>query len=170
MPKIRTLNSRKAPAGWDEIEPMLEAITAKMRDAEREPHEGKRKCEALWPIFRLHHQRSRYIFNLYYKKRSISRELYDFCIQEGWADQALISKWRREGFERLCCLQCVTTANTAFGTTCICRVPRRDLEDNKMIECVHCGCRGCASSDVPTEKEIGLEDWDEEAEAEEEAA
>ncbi|KAK0064727.1 protein BUD31 [Biomphalaria pfeifferi] len=30
-----------------------------MREAETEPHEGKRKVEALRPIFRLHHQKSR---------------------------------------------------------------------------------------------------------------
>ena len=41
--------------------------------AETEPHEGKRKVESLWPIFRLHHQRSRYIFDLFYKRKAISR-------------------------------------------------------------------------------------------------
>eukprot|EP00923_Selenidium_pygospionis_P006936 GHVN01011932.1.p1 GENE.GHVN01011932.1~~GHVN01011932.1.p1 ORF type:complete len:166 (+),score=21.86 GHVN01011932.1:40-498(+) len=151
MPRIRTLNSRKPPEGWEEIEPFLEEINKKMRDAEREPHDGKRKCEALWPIFRLNHQRSRYVFEMYYKKKAITRELYDYCLQEGWADQGLISKWRKEGYERLCCLECIQTANTSFSTTCICRVPRRDLEENKMIECVHCGCRGCASGDVDGE-------------------
>lgn len=41
--------------------------------AETEPHEGKRKVESLWPIFRLHHQRSRYIYDLFYKRKAISR-------------------------------------------------------------------------------------------------
>jgi G10 protein len=41
--------------------------------AETEPHEGKRKVEALWPIFRIHHQKSRYIYDLFYKRRAISR-------------------------------------------------------------------------------------------------
>lgn len=46
--------------------------------AETEPHEGKRKVESLWPIFRLHYQRSRYIFDLFYKRKAISRGmLYD---------------------------------------------------------------------------------------------
>jgi len=43
--------------------------------AETDQHEGKRKAEALWPIFRIHHQRSRYIFDLFYKRRAISRGL-----------------------------------------------------------------------------------------------
>jgi len=43
--------------------------------AETDQHEGKRKAEALWPIFRIHHQKSRYIFDLFYKRRAISRGL-----------------------------------------------------------------------------------------------
>ena len=41
--------------------------------AETEPHEGKRKVEAMWPIFRLHHQKSRYIYDLFYRRKAISR-------------------------------------------------------------------------------------------------
>ena len=43
--------------------------------AETDPHEGKRKVEALWPIFRLHHQKSRYIYDLFYRRKAISRGL-----------------------------------------------------------------------------------------------
>lgn len=41
--------------------------------AQTDPHEGKRKVEGLWPILRIHHQRSRYIFDLYYKRQAISK-------------------------------------------------------------------------------------------------
>lgn len=44
--------------------------------AETDPHEGKRKVEALWPIFKIHHQRSRYIYDLFYKRKAISRGTY----------------------------------------------------------------------------------------------
>lgn len=47
--------------------------------AETEPHEGKRKVESLWPIFRLHHQRSRYIYDLFYKRKAISRGRQVLC-------------------------------------------------------------------------------------------
>ena len=53
-----------------------------MREAETESHEGKRKTEALWPIFKIHHQKSRYIYDLFYRRKAISRELYEFCIKE----------------------------------------------------------------------------------------
>uniref|UniRef100_A0A8C6SZ95 Protein BUD31 homolog n=1 Tax=Neogobius melanostomus TaxID=47308 RepID=A0A8C6SZ95_9GOBI len=123
MPKVK--RSRKPPPdGWELIEPTLDELDQKMREAETEPHEGKRKVEALWPIFRLHHQRSRYIYDLFYKRKAISRELYEYCIKEGYADKNLIAKWKKQGYENLCCLRCIQTRDTNFGTNCICRVPR----------------------------------------------
>jgi bud site selection protein 31 len=50
---------------------------------------------------------SRYIFDLFYKKKEMSRELYDYCLREKWADETLIAKWKKPGFERLCCVQCI---------------------------------------------------------------
>lgn len=127
MPKVRTLKTKKPPEGWELIEPTLEELSQKMREAERDPHEAKRQCESLWPIFRLHHQKSRcvdfvkgknplkwsvsgvphcrYVYEQYYKKKVISKELYDWCCREGHADQNLIAKWRKPGFERLCCMK-----------------------------------------------------------------
>ncbi|KIH64840.1 G10 protein, partial [Ancylostoma duodenale] len=42
---------KQPPEGWDLIEPTLEEFEAKMREAETDPHEGKRRTETLWPIF-----------------------------------------------------------------------------------------------------------------------
>eukprot|EP00002_Diphylleia_rotans_P000708 TRINITY_DN1036_c0_g1_i1.p1 TRINITY_DN1036_c0_g1~~TRINITY_DN1036_c0_g1_i1.p1 ORF type:complete len:146 (+),score=30.96 TRINITY_DN1036_c0_g1_i1:62-499(+) len=145
MPKIKT-SKTKFPRGWELIEPTLNELQRKMREAENDPHEGKRKVETLWPIIRIHHQRSRYIFDLY-QKGEISRELYDFCIREKYADEKLIAKWKKPGFERLCCLSCIQTKDSNFGTTCICRVPKSELEAGRVVECVKCGCRGCATCD-----------------------
>ena len=75
-----------------------------MRDLENAPYEGKRKPEMIWPIMKLHHQQSKYIFNMFYKKKEISRELYEFCLREKFADANLIAKWKKKGFEKLCCL------------------------------------------------------------------
>ena len=44
---------------------------------------------------KLHHQRSRYIYDLYYKRKAISKELYDYCIKESYADPNLIAKWKK---------------------------------------------------------------------------
>jgi bud site selection protein 31 len=143
--KMPLRNKRKAPPdGWELIEPTLDELDQKMREAEADPHEGKRKTEGLWPIFKIHHQKSRYIFDLFYKRKAISRELYDYCINEKIADASLIAKWKKQGYENLCCLRCIQTRDTNFGTNCVCRVPKTKLEEGKVVECVHCGCHGCS--------------------------
>ena len=65
------------------------------------------QVEALWPIFKIHHQKSRYLYDLYYKRKAISKELYDYCLKEKIADANLIAKWKKDGYERLCCLRCI---------------------------------------------------------------
>jgi len=77
----------------------------------------------------------------------ISKQLYDYLLKEKYADKDLIAKWKKEGYEKLCCLKCIQTKETNFNSTCICRVPQKDLNENQAIECVSCGCKGCASSD-----------------------
>ncbi|KAK6152320.1 hypothetical protein DH2020_014955 [Rehmannia glutinosa] len=145
MPKVKT-NRVKYPEGWELIEPTLRELQAKMREAENDPHDGKRKCEGLWPIFKIAHQKSRYVFDLYHRRKEISKELYEFCLDQGYADRNLIAKWKKPGYERLCCLRCMQPRDHNFQTTCVCRVPRH-LREEKVIECVHCGCGGCASGD-----------------------
>ena len=162
MPKIRTKRSR-VPDGFDVVEPTLLSLERRMREVESEPHEGKRKAEALWPVFRIAHQRSRYVYDMFYAKAAISREVYDFCLKEGYADGALIAKWKKPGYERLCCLQCVSQRDHTHGGTCICRVPRKDLEPGKIFVRLFC-TRGCglgggrefASRPPPTSPRAGV--------------
>ena len=90
---------------------------------------------------------SRYIYDLYYDKEAISKQLYDWLLKNGYADGNLIAKWKKQGYEKLCCLRCIQTKETNFNATCICRVPQAQLKENQTIECVSCGCRGCASAD-----------------------
>ena len=101
MPRIRTTRTKQPPEGFEDIEnvstnqysvftlnlpQILDDYAKKMRDAENESHEGKRKAESLWPIMRISHGRSRYIYELYYKREAVSRELYDWLLKEGYAD------------------------------------------------------------------------------------
>ncbi|KAK9474990.1 G10 protein-domain-containing protein [Dipodascopsis tothii] len=170
MPRVRTMRTKKPPEGFDEIEDTLLEFNNRMKDIENTPHEGKKKNESLWPVFRLNHQRSRYIYDLYYTRSAISSELYQWLLKQGYADGNLIAKWKKQGYEKLCCLRCIQAKENNFHATCVCRVPRAkivagtsaevagddeddDDEDRKtrkkerVIECVTCGCRGCASSD-----------------------
>ena len=57
-------------------------------------YDGKKKNEITWEIFKIHHQRSRYIY-LLFKQKKISKELYQFCIDEKIADGKLIAKWKK---------------------------------------------------------------------------
>lgn len=147
MRRIRSLTTKKHPAGWETIEPQLQELQQRMREAENDSSEGKRKPESIWPILRIHHQMSRYVYEVYNKKQ-ISKEVLEYCINEKIADSKLIAKWKKPGYEKLCCLMCIQQKNHNFGTTCICRVPKDKLDDGKHFECIHCGCGGCASCDV----------------------
>lgn len=72
MPKVKRTKKRP-PEGWELIEPTLDELEQKLREgelcqgalnrvfesfpcfvntAEAETHEGKRRVEALWPIFK----------------------------------------------------------------------------------------------------------------------
>lgn len=128
-----------------------------MRDAQQAPTDGQKKHESLWPIFQIAHARSRYIYELFYERRAIEKPLYDWLLKNGYADANLIAKWKKQGYEKLCCLRCVQSKETNFGGSCVCRVPKaslkRDAEEGGGggggggLQCVNCGCRGCASSD-----------------------
>ena len=144
MPKIRTSRSKPPPAGFEEIEADLEALQEKMREAESESQDGKAKHELLWSVIRANHQRSRFVFNVFYKEKRISKDLFEWLVKQGYADMALIAKWRKSGFEFLCCLQCASAGEHNKGGSCLCRVPSKDLK-GREVQCRTCGCSGCAS-------------------------
>eukprot|EP00927_Polykrikos_kofoidii_P060938 TRINITY_DN55836_c0_g1_i1.p1 TRINITY_DN55836_c0_g1~~TRINITY_DN55836_c0_g1_i1.p1 ORF type:complete len:315 (+),score=70.38 TRINITY_DN55836_c0_g1_i1:148-1092(+) len=148
MPRIRVLTTRKPPDGWDDVLPQLEEFQAAMRDAVNEPHEGKRRNEATWPITKIHYERSRYVYELFYKKKAISKDLYDFLIQEKYADAALIAKWKKPGYEYLCALSAIDKRNSNFGTTAICRVPLHLRKPGLTGPSVTTGCISCSSQEA----------------------
>jgi radical SAM superfamily enzyme YgiQ (UPF0313 family) len=104
MPPIRTSRgSKKAPPeGFEDIEDTLLEFANKMKDAENASHDGKKKYEMVWPIFQITHQRSRYIYELYYEKEAIDKKLYDWLLKNGYADPMLIAKWKKQGYEKVC--------------------------------------------------------------------
>ena len=65
---------------------------------------------------------------MHYVKHEISKQLLDWCIKHGYADAGLMSKWRKAGYEQLCCVQvraaagyelrydvCVSSAEEGLG-------------------------------------------------------
>ena len=103
--------------------------------------------ESQWPVHQISWQRSRYIYDLYYVYKRISREVYDYCVINKIVDPALIAKWKKPGYERLCSTYAINPRNYKFGTVSICRVPKSSL--TAVIICilvVYCPCFRCFKS------------------------
>lgn len=46
-----------------------------MKEAVNEEHDGKRKAECTWKIHRIHWEKNRFIYDLMYVRKVMSREL-----------------------------------------------------------------------------------------------
>ncbi len=144
MPPRRS--NRPPPAGYDVIEPVIEALENELRDKVKESNAGKRNTESIWPVHQINWQRSRYVYDMYYTYNRISKKVYDYCLKNKIADAGLIAKWKKKGYERLCSTYVINPANYKFGTTSICRVPMKDRgETQKNAQDPTTGCLGCAS-------------------------
>ena len=71
----RRLKGKKAPKGWESIEEAIEDFEQQMTEAVDEEHEGKRKAELTWKIHRIHWEKNRFIYDLMYVRKAISRQL-----------------------------------------------------------------------------------------------
>lgn len=119
-----------------------------MKEAVNEDHQGKRKNEAGWKIHRLHWEKNRFIYDLMYVRKVMSKELFDWLVREKIADGAIIAKWRKPGYEILCSMLAIQKGNHNFGTTSLCRVPMKNRTPQQRITPdVQTGCICCASGD-----------------------
>ncbi|KAM3149760.1 Protein BUD31 -like protein [Botrytis cinerea] len=117
MPAIRHSSKRKAPPnGYSDIEDSLLVYSNKMKDAIAAPPSTGPRHQATWEITQINHQRSRYVWDMYCEEK-ISKALYDWCVKNGQCDATLVAKWKKEGYEKLCCLKCVQTKETNFNST-----------------------------------------------------
>ena len=146
LPKRWNKTKKAPPPGFDVVEPTLETLEHELRDKIKEDNEKKRKTESVWPVHQINWQKSRYIYDMYYTYGRISRQVYDYCISQKLVDAALIAKWKKPGYERLCSTYVINPSNYKFGTTSICRVPMWDRgTEQKTAQDPTTGCLGCAS-------------------------
>lgn len=147
MPKASRKNV--PPPDFEKVKPTISKFQAKLKDAERASLKTETKQSALWPIFKINHQMSRYVYLMYYERKMISKELYEYLLKQKYINADLIAKWKKQGYERLCCINCIMAKEKNHGGTCICRVPKSQLGDEQRSSegCVNCGCRGCASTE-----------------------
>lgn len=71
----RRLKNKRIPEGWELIEEVIEDFEQQMKEAVNEEHEGKRKAECTWKIHRIHWEKNRFIYDLMYVRKVMSREL-----------------------------------------------------------------------------------------------
>lgn len=71
----RKLKGKKPPAGWELIEEVIEDFEQQLKEAVNEEHEGKRKAEMGWKIHRIHWEKNRFIYDLMYQRKVMSKEL-----------------------------------------------------------------------------------------------
>ncbi|GIL72070.1 hypothetical protein Vretimale_519 [Volvox reticuliferus] len=139
---------KKPPEGWELIEEVIEDFEQQLKEAVNEEHEGKRKTELTWKIHRLHWEKNRFIYDLMYQRKVMSKELFEWLVREKVADGPLIAKWRKPGYEILCSMLAIQKGNHNFGTTSHCRVPlRARAKQQRITPDVQTGCISCASGD-----------------------
>ena len=142
------IHRKRAPKGLELVEDALDAFDEKMKEAVEASHEGMRRNETVWPVIKYHWLRNRYLYESYYKKKRISRELYEFLLRNKVGDGALIAKWKKRGYEYLCSLMAIDKSSSNFGTTSICRVPlSKRSREQQVLPAVNTGCVSCASCD-----------------------
>jgi len=139
---------RNAPEGFDQVEEQLHVYAEQMKAHLVEEGIGKRKQEVRWPIIQISWNRSRYVYDKY-RSGEINRKLYEWLLENDYADASLIAKWKKPGYEFLCSPLCIDAGQTNFGSTCICRVPLAQRDKNKtMNACAQSGCYSCVSEEA----------------------
>lgn len=71
----RRLKGKKAPKGWLQMEEAIEDFEQQMKEAVNEDHLGKRKCQVTWKVHRIHWEKNRFIYDLMYVRKAITKEL-----------------------------------------------------------------------------------------------
>lgn len=137
---------KKPPIGFGYVKPTLDALESELKERNNDSIDGKTRHESLWTVHQINWQRTRYIFKLYTKYKRIDRKTYDYCLNNGYADKNLISKWKKSGYEKLCSTFVVDSRNFPFKTVSVCRVPKNErFDENKEVKCSTTGCLGCYS-------------------------
>ena len=90
-----------------------------------EEHEGKRKNEALWPVFQITWQRSRYVYDMHYVYKAISKDVLEYCIRNV-SESALPST-----MPLLLCLACLPRLFACLFACLQCMSGSRLLDDLK---------------------------------------
>ena len=151
MSRIRRRADLRPPLGWEKVKEMVLKLNEEMRAAETTNVDANSSQEQIWAVMRYNWQRSRPIFEMRWRDKTMDNNLYEWILTQGYADRELINAWRRPGYDRLCCVSCISK-KTDHGGVCICRVPKAE-RSKKEVRCFSCGCEGCCSGDFSSSSE-----------------
>jgi bud site selection protein 31 len=126
LPQKWNKNKKSIPDGFDYLRFTLEVLENELRDKMKDRDLNQRKIESLWPIHQINYQKTRYVYDMYYTYHKISYQVYQYCIDQKYIDAALIAKWKKTGYEKLCSTYVINPMNYKFNTVSICRVPYKD--------------------------------------------
>lgn len=68
---------------------------------ENDPQDGNRKCKSTFAYFLFGSSKENYVYDLYHQRKEISKELHQFCLDQGHADHNLIVKGEKVGVASL---------------------------------------------------------------------
>ena len=115
-----------------------------MKEAVNEEHEGKRKAELTWKINRIHWEKNRFIYDLMYQRKVLSRELVSSTghldISCKGAHRAPSTHMHRHAPAASPSVQADLAASQAghacrFMHSCLHRLPCPDMASNAFVHC-----------------------------------
>lgn len=135
---------------------IIEAREKAKEDKQKGLREGLREDSE---IFKINNEKTRYIYDLYYVEKTMPKKVYQWILKEKLIDNVLLAKWKKKGYEQLCCARCINRKEFLAGDkVCICRVSTNsqnkgkknkkkggDGDDKEITICTLCGCNGCTT-------------------------
>lgn len=99
MPRIKTNRTKKAPEGFDKISNTLDEFAIQLKEVQNQKGSklSSKDTESTWQVFQIHHERSRYIYTLYYKRKAISKELLRVASKRKIRRQVIDCKMEEKG-------------------------------------------------------------------------
>ena len=133
--RIRKLqDSLQPPSGWEDVMAVFLKLDHEYIVEDSRIPDDYIPREQYVRIVKADYRRTRELYIRRYVKKSISKELYQWIIDQNLVNKRLLNKWLEPGFENLCCLDCID---------CACHKP---FDKTRKVEKVcSCLCHGCAS-------------------------
>lgn len=142
MRRIKRTLAANPPEGWEAIKKTMLYLNRKKREADAMCEDENMTREQVAAIEKANWNRCRFVFIKRFVDKVISNELYEWLLHNGFADKPLIEQWRKPGYERLCCLACMSKKNAREG--CDCRKPKSE-RGTAPCKCRECWCTGCCT-------------------------